>query len=625
MKGEFDRASEALASFENAEPKASDSVRDEITAERVRLQMDQKRPTEAVDLVLKTRGRRKRLTGELWLLQTRALIALREVSLTKKQETLAEDVSKEIVTTIGRCDEQVGGYWSRRCRQMWDNAQTAQKYGVELDSLMQQARNDFTAGRIDAALAEYATAEKAAVKKSQAELAMELGFTRASILLDGIKLETAAAEFFRLSSEYPTMARAAKSHLLGTYCLGRLYDEKKTQARREAYSEALDRHFKDYPGDATINDARFLKAQFEEQRLQATLALPFYLQVASDHSRALDAMSGAARCYESVLRRMNERHLASDQLEREAIARLTTFLTTTGDSVDQWKAAHADIALRLATILLMGVGERSSANGASGASGNQSENPQALSEIARCQQAERWLVRVISFADRKESDAVASDVSAQLRRRAAPSMIVALAGGGKTAEAEQKLDSLSASPAEMLAVLDRLTQFVATMRGEERVRLARLQFQLAERLSARREQLSTAEGELLDRSLTKAYALSGQFKKAAELAQRVAEHSLKDLGKQREIAKLFDDVENPEAQTLAKQCWRRVESLTKAGSAEWMTARLAVLKACVRLNQFEEGRKLMQVTRVLYPELGGEPLKKRFETVEKELQVGKSN
>ena len=357
--------------------------------------------------MLKTRGRRQRLTGEMWLLQVRALIALRDFTLEKNQESLADRIDEQIVTAITRAEQQVGGYWSRRCRTLWDNAQTAQKYGAELDALMQQARSDFTSGRVEAALKEYAEAEKMAIQKGKSELAMELGFTRASILLDGMRFEEAAAECMRLAAQYATQPRAAKSHLLGTYCLGRMYDEKKTQARREAYTEALDRHLNDYFHDSTINDARYLKAVLEEQRLQATLALPLYLQVEAKHTRAIEAMAGAARCYEAILRRMNERRLATDELEREAITRLSAFLPSKGESTENWTATHAEIALRLAAILLMSSNTRNygRSNSKKPRFQRPSNTERQLSPpyVERCAQAARWLNRVVAFSERKES------------------------------------------------------------------------------------------------------------------------------------------------------------------------------------------------------------------------------
>lgn len=620
LKNDLDKAGEALATLEAMEPKPSRMLQDEIVAERARLLIDRKRPTEAAELLLKTRGQNQRLSGEQWLLQVRSLIALRELIAEKKQETLAEQINEQIATAVGRCEEQVGGYWGRRCRTVWDNVQTAQKYGTELDALMQQARSDFTAGRTDAAIAGYAAAEKLAAQKKQMELAMELGFTSASILLDGLRLEPAATEFLRLSREYPKQPRAAKSHLLGTYCLGRLYDEKKTQARREAYTEALNSHLKDYARDPTVNDARFMKAQLEEQRLQATAALPLYLEVEGSHPRALDAVAGAARCYETILRRMSERQLPIDDLQREATNRLSGCLVKAGDPDQSWTVAHAEIALRISAILLMGSIERSNTTAPS----ESFEKPELAGDTsyaARCHQAARWLSRVFTFIGRKDPNAPSMEIGDRLRQRAIPLQFMALVGSGKASEAEKNLGSLSTSPSELLNILDRLTQFAASTSTDQQHRLASLQQQLAERLSKQRDQLTPAETDTFDRSLMKVYIAGGQFSKAVEIGSRIAEKSAKDADVQRDIATQFGTTTNADALGLSKQCWRRLESIAKAGSPEWMTARLAVLNATVRLGQLDEARKLMQVTKVLYPDLGGPSLKPQFETVEKELQT----
>ena len=621
LKGELDRASEMLAALEKSEPRPSDSVFDEMTAERVRLLMELRRPADAAELLVKARSKRQRLTGELWLLQIRSLIELRNIALDKQQESLADRLSKQINTTIERCEEQVGGFWSRRCQQSWDNAQTTRKYGVELDSLMQQARMDFTAGRIEVALAEYASAERAAAKNGQLDLAMELGFTRASIQLDQKQFESSAAEFFRLANEYMKHALTAKAHLLGTYSLGRIYDEKKTQQHREDYTEALDRHLKNYSRDSTVNDARYLKAQLEEQRLQATQALPLYLQVETGHVRAPEAMSGAARCYETILRRMNERNLATDDLEREAIDRLSKYLSETGDPIETWNVTHADVALRLAAILLMGSSNRWIPGAPVASRLNGLEKPFEPNNSVRCMQAEQWLSQVTSFTERQDSETAFAEAAELLRQRIAPLHIVALAGRGNIVEAERVLSTLSASPSKMLLVFGRLTQFVAATNPAERAPLATLQLSVAKRLIPLQDQLSPDEREQFDRCLATTYIAAGQFAKAVELVKKLANLSPKDINKQRELAQLLAEANDPDAQSLTRQCWRRVESLTKSGSVEWLSARLAVLRACVRLNQFEEGRKLLQVTRLLYPDLGGEILKTQFETIDEELRI----
>ena len=619
LKGEVQRASDMLTALEKSEPNMADTVLDAMIVERVRVFLELQLPTEAVQLLLKTRSKRQRLTGEMWLLQTRALIALREITLEKQQETLAENLTEQIVTAIERCEEQVGGFWSRRCRQLWENTQTTRKYGPELDSLMQKARTDFTAGRIESALAQYALSEAAAKKGGQTDLAMELGFTRASILLDQKRFETAASEFFRLASEYAQHERAANAHLLGVYSLGRLFDEKKSQQRREAYTDAIDLHLKDYPGQPTVNEARFLKAQLEEQRLQATQALPLYLQVESGHARVDDAMSGAARCYETILQRLKERRLPTAEFQREAIERLSGFLSTHRDSNEQWTVSTAEVALKLATILLMEPLEVSPI--VDPATPHVGGTPAGIS--TRCRQAEHWLSRVSAFVSQHGSDVAKAKSMESFQQRTVPLLIVALSGMGNTADADRLLREKTLSAVQLLDVVEKLTWFVAATAEEERNRMTAMQRLVIQILDGRRDDLSPEQRQLLDQCLIRVYATTGEIGKTLELAKRLSDKSAKDVDKQTELAQLLSGLQSPEAATLMKQCWRRVESLTKPGSIEWLTARKEILQACVRLGQLEEARKLFQVTKVLYPDLGGDPLKAYFEAIERDLTVRK--
>jgi tetratricopeptide (TPR) repeat protein len=140
-----------------------------------------------------------------------------------------------------------------------------------------------------------------------------------------------------------------------------------------------------------------------------------------------------------------------------------------------------------------------------------------------------------------------------------------------------------------------------------------------ELLSKHRSSLARDEQDRLDQSLGRTYLASGQIEKAIEIYERQATATAKDANRQREIAMLLSEFEPREAAVLAKQCWRRVESLSKQGSPEWLTARLGVISTCIKLQEQAEARKLMALAKVLYPELGGGDLKAKFEAEERRL------
>ena len=596
LKGDLSRAEEKIAVLEKNVPNTGDPLLEEVAAERVRILLDRHQADAAVEIIVQVRSGKKRLTGELWFLQIRSLLALRDLATAKKNSSLADKLREEAEISLRRCDEQVGGFWSRRCHQLWDATRTADKYGPELDAIMQQARADFVAGRMELAVKGYARGEAAARAASQVDLAADLGYTRASILLQDKQFDSAATEFLRISSEYPQSPRAANAHLNAVYCLGRKYDELKTQANREKYTQALDDHLQRFAADPTADDVRYFKAQLEEQRLQATAALPLYLKIAPNHSRSAEAYAGAARCYETILVRMRERKMATDEFERTALATLQP-LVPRQDAVQS--APQAEVALHLAAIQLM------------------AEPPQF-------DRAEELLNRIVQTSKSIETNDPQQERWHKLRQRAESLRVVALAGGGKPLEAEKLIDSLaSASPKDLLVIIDRLAPFVASPNRQRQIQYAALQLHAVEQIARHRSSLSRDVQDQLDESLARAYLASGQITKALEIYERQALAAPKDAKRQKEIATLLGDFEPRECAMLSKQCWRRVESLTKQGSSEWLAARLGVITTAVQLNETTEARKLLSLTRLLYPELGGADLKARFEAVEQNLSAGK--
>lgn len=595
LKGELARAEEMVSVLEKSLTDADREMLEATVAAHARILLDRHQAHNALELIVQLRSQKHQLPCELWYLQIRCLLAMRDMAVARKNTDLAKSLREQAEVTLQRCDEQVGGFWSRRCHQLWEATQSAEKYGPELDAVMQQARADFLGGRIDLALKGYASAELSARTTGQKDLAADLGYTRASILLNGKQYEAASTEFLRLASEYSQTPRAAASSLNAAYCLGRLYDEQKTQERRERYTKALDHQIESFAGDPTADDARFFKAQLEEQRLQSTAALPLYLKVSPTHPRADDAHAGAARCYETILLRMRDRKLPTAEFEQTAISTLQPFVTQLPMPPGLLTAAQGEVILHLASILV-------------------------LIEPPQFDRAESLLNRLVQAAAEIKKEDGQFDHWNRLKQRAESLRVVALAGGGKPQEAERLVESLgAAAPRDLLLIVERLAPFVASTNRQRQTQYTALQLRVIDLLSKHRNALSREERDRLDQSLGKAYLANGQITKAVEIYEQQATATAKDPNRQREIATLLSELDQRECTVLAKQCWRRVESLTKQGTPEWLTARLGVITTSIRLNEQAEAKKLLALTRLLYPELGGSDLKPKFEAEERRL------
>lgn len=594
LKGEWKRAEEMLSALDADGPR-DESLQHELVAERVRLNLDRKQPADALQLLVATRSRTPRLSGELWYLQVRSLVALREVALSRKDTALAESFREQAEVTLTRCAEQAGGFWSRRTQSAWELTRTAEKYGPELDSLMQQARADFLAGNAESSAKKYERAELAARARQQTDLAAELGYTRASVLLHDKRYDDAESAFAAWMTMYPDNPRLIAAHLNWGYCLGRLYDRQKTQSRRERYTAALDGHLMRFPNDPTANDARFFKAQLEEQRLQATVALPLYLNVAPDHARADEARAGAARCYETILIRLRERKLPSGDFEQTARATLDGFLKA---FPVEWTVAQAEVAVHAAAILLM------------------TPPPQF-------DRAAALVDRVLAAGGNAASDAANAPRWSQLRQRAQSLRVVTLAGHGNPLEAEKLIQSLgNASIRDLFAIVERLAPFVATEDRQRQAQYVSLQLRALEMLEPHRATLTDEEQSRLDRIRATTFLASGQIARAVEIFTREVKATANDSGRQKEIALLLAELDNRECQVLARSCWRRIESLHPAGSPEWLEARAGVIAACAALGDTAEARKFLTLTRVLTPNLDESDSARRFEMLERRLKEG---
>ena len=353
-----------------------------------------------------------------------------------------------------------------------------------------------------------------------------------------------------------------------------------------------------FANDPSVDDARFMKGQLEEGRLQATAALPLYLQVRDESSKADEAHAGAARCYESILLRMRELKLNTNEFEREAVEALARFVTPLAETEAEWAAPQAEVALHLSSLLM-------------------------LSEPPRFDRAETWLGKVVAQAGRA-TEAERSDAKDQrwqrLRPRAAALYAIALAGNGRSLEAERMMQSFAtASPQDLLAIVERLAPFIASTDRKQRLQFVELQLRAASRLNEQRAALTKPEQESLDQCLGRAYLASGQLAKGVELYGRLASETPKDAARQRDIAQMLDQFGDRPCQSLARQCWRRIEVSTKPGSPDWLRARLGLITTSSKLGEQLLARKLLETTKALHPALGGPAMQTQFESIDLQL------
>jgi tetratricopeptide (TPR) repeat protein len=593
LSGEYRRALVRLKAIEKKKPPVS--VIDRTIAERVKLLLSLKSFLEAEKMLETYRRQRGELPGELAFLSVKTDLLLSSLALNGMKPAIAKSYFQQAQAHVNEAERALGGYWGYRCRVVVESAKDDFKYGPKLADAIRKAVMLRDSRQLAEAAREYGVAANIAKQTRKPNIAVELRFEQAALHLGLDHFSKAAESYRQISSDQPAHTRAADAHLLWAYCLGRMYDEDRTKVRRLAYMNALEDHRKQFPKSATEWEAAWMLATLQEHRLQTTEALKLYLLIPVTHSRGKSAQVAVARCYEGVLERLRElkRPKDLDAWEKHAIFRLGKIVNRFPLSPEPLELTEAEIAMRLARICL-----------------NRSQPDYVKTERLLKRVLESSPKIVVKITPELKQN---RELWNQLTRIARQLRIVSLAGSGRMEQARKSLTELSsAGTAEVLAVLDGLMQLTTGSNEKTRRQLGILQIQTAIALDQKRKSLTKTEQAWLDRCLAQAYVSAGQPSRAITYYEQLLAKSPGDLRLLRTTAELLLQSDNPMHLKKGKAFWRKLESSAKKGSSDWLTARYSIALASYRLKEHDECRKLLTVTKLLYPRLGSEKLRKKY-------------
>ncbi|MEZ6067725.1 MAG: hypothetical protein R3B90_18900 [Planctomycetaceae bacterium] len=594
LAGDAARAATLVKSALSEQP--SDWLADRFVAELVRSQMDRGAVDESLQTLL-DRGRQPgRMSDELIYLQVEAhLLAAEAVARRGDKEAAAELRQRAIAWS-----RQVDGGWGARAAQRVGEAESREKYGPEIASASQAARAAYQTGDVAGALQWFARAAELAETQQQFAAAEEFDYTRASILVSQERLPEAVAALDRLLARSAAGAYREDAGLLRAYVLGRLYEAEATRERREAYTAALEAHREAYPGTATGVEATWMLAALEERRNQWTRALELYRAIANDMGRGPQAHVRIAALYELILARLRELQQPPDEWEDRAVEELAACVRSYPPGAAEWSPMQAEVTLRLVRIVL---GHR--------------EHPYAEADalVQRVQTA--------GEAQRRSAERDGGTLPVewqQFLRTAGQLRVVSLAGQGKLDEARDMFNSLAVTdPAVLLELLLGLGELSDGIPAEQRTALGHLQLQAARTLRSRAAELSTAELRALARAEVEAYRATGNLLDAIKGYEALLEQSPRDKELLRVVASLCSELGTPDSLGQGRRLWQRLEAQLEKGSPSWLEARWQVADAAARLGQADDARKLIGLTRLVYPELGGPELKARYDALEARL------
>ena len=208
----------------------------------------------------------------------------------------------------------------------------------------------------------------------------------------------------------------------------------------------------------------------------------------------------------------------------------------------------------------------------------------------------------------------------KLQTQVAQWRVVSLAGQGRITAAREELQQLSAhNPRELLRVLEGLSPLTTLVPAKSRPDLGELQLAAAQKLLEQRDQLSPEDRRRLDECVARAYVLTGQNRRAFELYEKLLAASPRDVALLTTYAETLQTCSTRDCLQKAVTMWRKVAATQATGSIPWLTARLHECECLFELQEFAECKKLLSVTRLLYPKLGNDTLRDQFLKLEKRL------
>ena len=569
---------------------------DELLAEAIWVELDDKQPQAAQELIARRLLQRRPPGDELRFLA-------QAVSSQLWRQALADGASnaETLWQEWSRLSEQAAAvpdaYWATRGRQDARLMHSIKKLGESLALAEHRAMSLYQAGRLDESLEAFDRAITGARSRDRPDLSGELAFTRGSVLVRAGRFAQAATQFSSVASQQPPHDKAASAHLLHAWCLGQLLRKMPSRKKRLAYRDALERHRKRFPGDDTTAEATWWLASLSSVDKAHGEARSLWMQIPRRHRRGPASRRRVAESFEVELAGLARQDPGRPARVAAAVRILDVILDEIPERPRPLQADHAHCLLSASRIRL------------------QARTPDY-------QLIDSWLNDVLARgphvspsprATPGQADLAIRDMARQLR-------VLSLAGQGKIEQARSLITSFAGRPIELLALLDGLDGVASHTPTPQRRKLGSLQLQAAESLATNRQQLDRPTRRKLDRCLAAAFVAAGFPLRAVSLYEDLVERQPQDHELRVRLAQIRGQINSTDQKIQAVKDWRIAESLVKTGSDDWMSARVGRLEALRRSGQLDQCRRLLQVTRLLYPDLGTPETKSRLKTLEQLLK-----
>ncbi len=489
----------------------------------------------------------------------------------------ADAWAQRVTRHMQRIQANHGPFWLRRAEALLGRHIATSATVDQFALLIRAAEAFYRAGQIDAALDAYDRAQQAAVQTSSDEQAFQAALAAAAIVHQRKMHSAARQRFATLSLQFPNHPRAAEAHWLAVYNQAQQLKEGMAADGPE-YAQLLAEHIRRWPQGDTAGKARWWLGQFHAAQRQWDKAMDAYQDIPSHDPRFADAVAAIARCYQGWLgQRADIDPVAQRRLALEGIR---FFDQIHGSDKGTASAGASLAAVEAARLRLYGLG-------------------------AEFAEAARQLRRAL--------DQTQSPPPAWLPRARLYLVYALAAQGEQWEEAHQLLEQVEGVTAEDLhEFVDALARLLDQRRTAGRKEIAELQLKVLDIQSVRAARQEGGRSKSLAMARAAALAAADRREAAQKAYEELVERYADDGLLQEKYAQLLLHGRQQADWQAALLRWRQVQRHSPPGSPRWFRAKYSQALAHQRLGNTPQAIRIIQLTEVLHPQLGGPQMKTRF-------------
>jgi len=475
--------------------------------------------------------------------------------------------------TVREIEHNHDPYWSRRAESLFAEQVAANPTTTDVAVLARAAEGFYRAGQADEALQAYDRAVREARNSGQDGQAFDLAYAAAAIEQERKHFAAAADRLRQAALATPTLAKAAEAHLLAVYDLGQ--QARNAPAEMERYVAALEEHLKTWPTAKSADRAHLWLARVFEHDRHWPHAIEQYAAVRAESEAAPEAPAGLARCYQAQLSALRAAGKPTSATATAAVAAIEALSGITKLEPRQWNEDQRRDALAVATMLLEYTDDGFA-------------------------KAERLLQPAVDQA---------TDAPEDWNSSARALLVYSIAAQGRNEDAQRLAENMAgAGPKALQTLADGLDRLCQTAQPQLRRNLATLALRV---LDMMREQSAESTGEeRRAMSLARARALTSAGREADAISalKKLADEQPRDGQIQEALALSLYQANDP----AALAAWQNVVRKSRSGSERWLRGKLHEALIYERSGEKQRAVQAVNVVKTLYPEMGGQELKRQF-------------